>query len=212
MGLLAFSYIVFLFIIWIVLSYGAIRSILPKKEKNKGYVNRKTPSVLVMIPCKGTDISLTRNLKSAMQQNYPNYSVIAIIESQSDLAFKSIKASGIKYMLANSKCKNCSGKVRNLASAISRFKNFDRYCIMDSDVHVGKSWLSLLVASMNDGTGMATAFPIFNPVDGAFWSKAKHLWGFVGFGLMENEKTRFGWGGTLLFRKSLLRGDGFTKI
>jgi cellulose synthase/poly-beta-1,6-N-acetylglucosamine synthase-like glycosyltransferase len=62
---------------------------------------------------------------------------------------------------------------------------------------------------MDDGIGIATAFPVFNPVGGGFWSKAKRVWGFVGLGLMEDLETRFGWGGTLLFRREILEDGGF---
>lgn len=206
MGLLFTGYIAFLSLIWIVLTFGGIRSLSAKKQESHSKVGKKL-RILLMVPCKGPDIELERNLRNATRQDYPNYKAIAIVESTKDPAFKSIKASGIDYIMGNFKCTG-SGKVKNLATAINKFKNFDAYCIMDSDVNVGKGWLSSLAGSMDKKTGIVTAFPIFNPI-GGFWSKAKHIWGFVGFGLMENPKTRFGWGGTLLFRKELMKDGGF---
>ena len=208
MSVLLISYIIFLFVIWLFLTWGGINSLF-RKRKVEQAKSKKKLKILLMVPCKGTDLQLERNLRNARKQDYANYKAIAIVESRDDPAFKSIKASGIDYMIADFECHNCSGKVRNLASALSRFKNYDAYCIMDSDVNAGKSWLFSLAAAMDEKTGICTAFPIFNPVDGGFWSKAKHIWGFVGFGLMENPKTRFGWGGTLLFRKEILSNGGF---
>jgi len=206
MGLLFTGYLVFLSLIWLILTFAAIRALIPKKAVKTEKITKKL-KILLMVPCKGTDIELERNLRTAMAQDYPNYKVVAIVESKRDLAFKSIKASGIPYIMGDFKCTG-SGKVKNLATAINRFKKFDAYCIMDSDVNVGKGWLSSLAGAMDKKTGIATAFPIFNPI-GGFWSRAKHIWGFVGFGLMENPKTRFGWGGTLLFRKELMKDGGF---
>lgn len=164
-----------------------------------------------MVPCKGKDIELERNLRGAIGQDYKNFRPIAIVESESDPAIGPIKRSGIEHIIADYKCAKCSGKVRNLCSAISRFPDYDLLCIMDSDVNAPKWWLSSLVAGMDDKVGIATSYPVFNPV-GGFGSVAKHVWGFNGFGLMENARTRFGWGGSLLFRRSLLHGNGMRTL
>ncbi len=203
-------YLAFLLLIWLVLTFGGIRGLLRKDEQKPKKPNGKM-RILLMVPCKGTDISLERNLRNAMAQDYPNYRAVAIVESKRDQAFKSIRNSGIDYLIADFNCRNCSGKVRNLATAIRKFRNYDAYCILDSDVNANANWLSSLVAEMGPKTGISTAFPIFNPI-GGFWSKAKHIWGFVGQGLMENPKTRFGWGGSLLFRKELMEKGGLERF
>jgi cellulose synthase/poly-beta-1,6-N-acetylglucosamine synthase-like glycosyltransferase len=162
------------------------------------------PKVLVIIPCKGDDIELTENLKSAMKQDYRNYNAIAVVGSKDDSALGPIRKSGIKHYVANLNCKDCSGKVRSLAYAISKFDKYDLYVILDSDVRVESNWLSLLVAPLSDKSiGLATAYPIFEPL-GGFWSKVKYAWSFVGQGLMEDKRSVFGWGGSLAFRKDLL--------
>lgn len=210
MGALLVSCIIFLFIVWLPLSIAGAMSLIPKDAEAPPR-SKKRPKILLMVPCKGTDIKLERNLRNATKQDYPNYRAVAIVESRRDPAFNAIKRSGIGYIIADFDCKNCSGKVRNIATAIRRFKDYDAYCILDSDVNAGSGWLSSLAGAMGKKAGMATAFPTFNPV-GGFWSKAKHVWGFVGFGLMENPRTRFGWGGSLLFRRELLEDGGFEKF
>lgn len=201
------AYLIFLFIMWLPLTIQGVLGIAAKRPKEKAKAGKMR--ILVMVPCKGTDIQLERNLRNATKQDYPNYKAVAIVESKGDPAFKSIKKAGIDFIIADFKCKRCSGKVKNLASAIRRFSNFEYYCILDSDVNAGKGWLSALASKMNEKSGIVTAFPTFKPADNGFWSKAKHIWGFVGFGLMENPKTRFGWGGSLLFRRELLKNGGF---
>jgi cellulose synthase/poly-beta-1,6-N-acetylglucosamine synthase-like glycosyltransferase len=210
MGVLLICYIIFLLVVWLFLTGAGLQALAPKKAEEKPKKLQKL-KILLMVPCKGTDIELERNLRNATRQDYPNYRAVAIIEGTADPAFAAIRASGIEYMVADSNCRNCSGKVRNLASAIKRFKGYDAYCILDSDVNAGKGWLSSLASAMDESTGIATAFPTFNPT-GGFWSKAKHIWGFVGFGLMENPETRFGWGGSLLFRKELMEKGGFERF
>jgi len=166
--LLTLFYYVLLFLIWLFLTYSGIKGLFFNSTGEESG-SKKRPKVLVMVPCKGSDIDLERNLKSAMVQSYLNHKVVAIVESDDDLAVASIKAAKMDYIIADVKCVKCSGKVRNLASAIRRFRDFDAYCIMDSDVHVGPNWLFDLVSQMDDNTGIVTAFPIFSPIDGAFW-------------------------------------------
>jgi cellulose synthase/poly-beta-1,6-N-acetylglucosamine synthase-like glycosyltransferase len=208
MGALLICYVIFLFVIWLFLTSAGIGRLIPRAAAVPPQKSRKRLKILLMVPCKGTDIALERNLRNATRQDYPNYRAVAIVESREDPAFRAIKSSGIDYMITDFKCRNCSGKVRSLSSAIRHFKGYDAYCILDSDVNAWKGWLSSLAAAMGDNVGIATAFPTFNPV-GGFWSKVKHIWGFVGQGLMENPETRFGWGGTLLFRKEILEDGGF---
>jgi cellulose synthase/poly-beta-1,6-N-acetylglucosamine synthase-like glycosyltransferase len=199
------SYIALLILAWVLLLFMAVEGIRRKAETMRA--PEKPPRILLMVPCKGEDIGLEDNLRSAMRQDYGNYRAIAIVESRSDGAMGAIRKAGIGYMVSGGfRCAKCSGKVRNLAAAIRRFGGYDAYCIMDSDVYAWEGWLSSLARALGKNVGIATSFPIFEPV-GGFWSRVKHVWGFVGIGLMENPATRFGWGGSLLFRRELLTGN-----
>lgn len=202
-----------------IIAYGAflalialflvLNMLLPRKKENYRSGSYR-PRTLVMMPCKGFDIALNENLIAAKAQSYGNYDFIAIVASKNDIAVKSIKQTRTKFMVADIGCKECSGKVRNIASALAKYKNYDAYVIVDSDVLAEKDWLSLLIAPLADRKiGISTAFPIFEPANNNFWPKVKHAWGYVGQGMMENKRTRFGWGGSLAFRKDLLTKEDF---
>jgi len=165
------------------------------------------PRTLVMVPCRGNDFSLKENLLSLKQQDYGNYEIVAVVDSQDDPAVAVLKEVGINTINSGFECTGCSGKVRAIATAISTFDDFDVYVIADSDILAGRNWLRELVSPLRDDDyGLATTFPYFRPV-GGFWSRVKLVWGFVGLGMMESEVTRFGWGGSLAFRKDLIAGD-----
>jgi len=199
---------VYMFFLALVFLFLMIIAVIPGK-KIKYAAKNYNPKVLVIMPCKGTDIKLGDNLKSAQDQTYKSYKFITVVASKSDEALKAIHATKTDYILANKKYSKGSGKVTNLASAMAKYTNYDIYVILDSDVLVSRNWLELLIRPFSDKSiGLSTAFPIFEPI-GGIWSKVKHSWGYVGFGLMENERTRFGWGGSLAFRKELLKGNAF---
>ena len=176
---------------------------LPKKKIEKKYPEY-TGKVLVMVPCKNIDYTMKDNLSSLKYQDYTNYDLIAIIDSKDDPAFKVVNELGIRYILTNYECQGCSGKVRALSTAMTKFTGYSVFVIADSDIMAKKNWLSKLVSPfVIPSTGITTTFPYFKPM-GGIWSKVKTLWGFVGQGMMESDIIRFGWGGSLAFRKELI--------
>ncbi|MGC8538358.1 MAG: glycosyltransferase [Candidatus Micrarchaeia archaeon] len=191
----------FIFTIWFVSLF--IKFFGSKEpEISKG----PDPSALVIIPCKGADLMMGSNLEAAKHQKYRKYSMVAVVDSADDPAVVHLKKHHIPYILSTEACSNCSGKVRAIATAISKYPKFDVYVILDSDVRVGKDWLAELVAPLSSSAyGMSTTYPIYRPYNGRFWEKVKMYWSTVGLSLLEYKKTRFGWGGSLAFKKSLIR-------
>ncbi len=165
------------------------------------------PRALVILPCKGTDLTIETNMLSLRAQNYPDYDIIAVVDSKDDVAVDHIKAADLKYLIADKRFDKCSGKIKNILTAFEKYGRSDRYkvyVVVDADVTASPDWLSSLVRPLSDSRfGVSTTYPYFNPVCGT-WSKIKNVWNFVGLGMMESERTRFVWGGSMAFRKELV--------
>lgn len=201
--IILYSYIALLSLIFIGLTLISIGG----RKRTLAGPSDFNPRTLVMVPCRGNDFSLKENLLSLKQQDYGNYEIVAVVDSHDDPAVPVLKEVGINTIISGYECIGCSGKVRAIATAISTFDEFDVYVIADSDILAGRDWLKDLVSPLKDyNYGLATTFPYFRPV-GGFWSRVKLVWGFVGLGMMESEVTRFGWGGSLAFRKDLVAGE-----
>jgi cellulose synthase/poly-beta-1,6-N-acetylglucosamine synthase-like glycosyltransferase len=177
---------------------------LKKTRENESH-SRFNPKALVIVPCRGIDIGLEDNLRSIMGQGYGSYKAIAVVDSSSDPSVAHIRKVGMKFITSSvGKSGRASGKVRAIITALMTFRDYQAYVIADSDIRVRSNWLSELIKPLGSSKiGISTTFPKFVPKAG-FWSKVKFVWGFVGEGLMENKGTRFGWGGSLAFRKDLL--------
>ncbi len=192
----------FLALVWLGLVLIALSGFLKKEETYP--VQKRLGKVLVMVPCKGRDVTIERNLRSLTQQDYESYDLVAIVDSKNDGALPVIKKLGIRYILSSKNPKGASGKVRAQATALRRFRNYDIYVNIDSDVECKSNHIRELVAPLSDKSiGVSTAYPYFVPV-GGFWSVVKMVWGFVGNGMMESRVTRFPWGGSFAFRKDLI--------
>ncbi|MDE1856677.1 MAG: glycosyltransferase [Candidatus Micrarchaeota archaeon] len=194
------AYILIVSLCWIGL---VLVNVMPlaKRPKASPANPRYRPRTLVIVPCKGTDIELEKNLASLMGGSHD---VVAVVDSAGDPAMRAIRRAKVSNIVSSSKCTGCSGKVRAIATAIERMRGYDVYVVSDSDVRNTPDGISALVAPLADrGVGVSTSWQYIKPV-GGFWSKVKHVWGFVGNGLMESELTRFAWGGAMAFRRDLL--------
>ncbi len=197
------AYVMFIIFVFLGMALIDLAPLL-KRSREVEYGKAYTPKTLVMVPCRGEDLTLKDNLVSISAQNYKNYSVMAIVDSADDPAVRYIRQAGMKFIVSDHKGGRSSGKVRAIITALKRFRGYDAYVIADSDILVGKNWLGELISPLQDGKiGVSTTFPKFVPRAG-FWSKVKLVWGFVGEGMMKSASTRFGWGGSLAFRKELV--------
>lgn len=166
-------------------------------------------SALVILPCRGLDLTLAENIDSLKRQNYPEYRLIAVVDSMDDPSVSVLKSRDVDFIVSDFACSTCSGKVRAISSAIKRFPDFDAYVIADSDILADPSWLKNLLNPLGERKyGASTTFPYFNPV-GGIWTRIKLVWGFVGLGMMESRITRFGWGGSLAFRRDTFHEGDF---
>jgi glycosyltransferase involved in cell wall biosynthesis len=201
-NVLLLAFIIFLSLIFAILTVTSAAGLLYREEEDYGTAYE--PKTLVIVPCKGRDVTLKKNLVSLKNQAFRDYDIIAVVDNTNDEALPTIRELGIKYMISSKKYKHCSGKVAAISTALSKAKGHAVCVIIDSDVECSPSHLKYLVAPLKDrGVGISTAYPYFNPI-GGFWSKIKMVWGFVGNGMMESRITRFGWGGSIAFRKDLI--------
>lgn len=189
-----------------------IMGFVSKKPSNTYQGKGFNPKTLLIVPCKGIDFQLYENLISLKNQDYRNFNIVAVIDSERDESLNIIKKAKINYILSSSVCQKCSGKVKAIVTAIEHFKDYKIYAIADSDIRVKKDWLKTLVLPLSDkNVGLSTKYPYFNHLSG-FWSKVKSIWGMVGEGMMTREVTVFGWGGSLAFRRDLLDKQSFNYL
>src|SRR4030095_6418654 len=97
--------------------------------------------VVVFCPCKGTDPEFEKNIHSILSQDYPNYSVRFIVESENDPAYGVLSALGINVLVAGYATSR-GQKVHNLAYAVERCELADVYVFCDSDARFPANWLS----------------------------------------------------------------------
>ena len=204
-------FLIFLYVVSAVsvLIAAGLTVIALKKYRPEEISSEFRGSALVILPCRGLDLTLGGNIDSIKKQDYPNYSLIAVVDSMDDPSVSILKSRDVDFIFSDFNCSKCSGKVRAISSAITRFRDYDAYVLADSDITADPSWLKNLLNPLGDKKyGASTTFPYFNPLGGV-WTRIKLVWGFVGLGMMESGITRFGWGGSLAFRRDIFHEGDF---
>src|SRR5438128_8463962 len=55
--------------------------------------------IAVFCPCKGTDAEFGKNIRSILEQDYPNYDVTFVVESKEDDAYSALRDLGVTNIL-----------------------------------------------------------------------------------------------------------------
>lgn len=169
------------------------------------------PFVSIIAPCRGIDADLEENLSALFRQDFPNYEVIFVIDSENDesvliiqkLIDSKLKTQDSKLVIAG-KSENEGQKVHNLREAVLNVSNESEvFVFVDSDTRPSKKWLRNLVAPLeNNSIGCATGYRWFVQKKGGFATHLRVVWNAsIASALGANMKSNFCWGGSTAIRR-----------
>jgi len=198
-------------------TFASLYSVLLGRRYNRKVVEamggRKVgfqPNVCLIMPCKGDEHNLARNIETILKLDYPNYQVIIVTDSKDDPAYR--LASTILRMskgpkaelLISTQYANASGKVSAMLTALERSKRSGEvYAFIDSDSTINTSWLTELVDPLGDpSVGATTGFRWY--LGAGFWPQVQSAWNASGSNLMFDDNYNFPWGGAMALRAETL--------
>ncbi|MBO0799485.1 MAG: glycosyltransferase family 2 protein, partial [Blastocatellia bacterium] len=195
---------------------GVIRFSLYALRKKPSRPNRYQPKAVVIVPCRGLDHDFEDNIRSYLIQEYRDYEIILVTESESDPAYavltKLIKSSRRPvWMVVSGDAQDQGQKVHNLCAAIDLLNAVDRrtevLVFADSDAHVERKWLAELVNPLGDKrVGATTGFRWYLPAHGQRWLGGRFasillsIWNSSALSLL-GERSGFAWGGSTAIRR-----------
>ena len=171
----------------------------------------KLPPAVVVLAMRGADPYLPDCLTGLMNQDYPDYDVKIIIDSQEDPAaavvqnyFETHEASNVEVLYLKDPVKTCSLKVSALIQVIEQLK--ERYqvvTVLDADVITEPNWLrALVVPLMNDSELAATTgIRWFMPTERELGNMVRRHWNIGA--VIQMSLFQIPWGGSLAIRRSL---------
>lgn len=130
-----------------------------------------TPSVRLVIPCKGLDLELHANLQALFELDYPQLELCFVVETADEPATEVIRSLQENYPLASCHIV-CAGraelsgqKVHNLIAATRTIPaEIEVLAFVDSDARPHREWLLRLVQRLENGKrAIATGYRWLRP-------------------------------------------------
>lgn len=125
----------------------------------------------VLAPCKGIDFGMAGNLRPLFEQDYGDYELVFIVESEEDRACETIERLIAEYphidarLLISGQSNETGQKVHNLRQAtVDLPPEIEFLAFVDSDARPAPDWLRLLITRLDrPNTGATTGYRWFVP-------------------------------------------------
>jgi ceramide glucosyltransferase len=161
------------------------------------------PRIAVFCPCKGLDHDFEKNVRSVLLQDYADFIVYFIVESQADPAFAILKSVGAQNVLIAGEAVECGQKVHNLRFAVERADATAQiFVFCDSDARYPRNWLSRLTAPLADrDAGVSTGYRWYVASRFHLPTLLRSAWNSTALSLLGDHNHNFAWGGSLAIRR-----------
>ena len=168
------------------------------------------PSVSVIVPCKGLDFELEKNIEAVFRQVYPFFEVLIVTATENDAALEPLKCVAARFpghrirFVTAGISSDRGEKVHNLIQAVARVDSTSEVLVFtDSDSRPHLCWLQELVAPLRDEhTGLSTGYRWYYPTRGNLAGVVRSVWNGSIATLLGNHNHNFAWGGSMAIRKS----------
>jgi ceramide glucosyltransferase len=193
--------------------YYAVRNyryVVAKSRRGKPAAYR--PRITLIIPCKGSDPQFDANVQSFLEQDYDNYRLFFVVESDSDPAFAKLRtltdrlaphsrAGDIQIFIAGPS-RSCGQKIHNLLCALDHVPDdTEVLAFADSDACVHRDWLGRLVRPLRrPAFGVATGYRWFVPTQTNLASLVLSALNAAVAQLLGNSILNHAWGGSMAIR------------
>jgi hypothetical protein len=174
------------------------------------------PRAAVILPLRGADLSLRQCLRGLLDQDYPQFTLHIVVDSQADPAWNlvhQILAEGhgpqvnVHVDTLNEPSATCTLKVSSLIQAVTGLdESVQVIAMIDADVIPSRTWLRTLVTPLADPqVGAVTGVRWYAPRQTSWGALVRQLWN----GGAVAQMYAFGhpWGGTLALPTRLLHKD-----
>jgi ceramide glucosyltransferase len=182
-------------------------------------VRKATPSyhppVALILPCKGLDPGFRENLRSLVEQDYPDLEFLFVVATRDDPAYGALKE--ILQDLAaenpNLRAKvsvagirqNRAQKLNNQLAALEQLSDHAEVLVfVDSDARLDRGFIGRLVNPLHEpALGATTGYRWYHPPRPAIGSLLRSTWNAGALPFLVDPKRNFAWGGAMAIRREI---------
>lgn len=191
---------------WLVLRYAWRMERLTNAESKREF----QPKVTIVLCLRGNDPSLDACLQALLAQQYDDYCVMCVFDSENDPAHAVVAEystdSRLVTRIAPPRGQSCSLKCNSLVTVFDSIE--DKIAVLvDADTAPDRHWLADLVAPLQDENVVASsANRWFLPTDHRTGSYVRYLWNLAAAPQMDAYQIT--WGGSLALKTRFVRESG----
>ncbi|MGB7440469.1 MAG: glycosyltransferase family 2 protein [Coleofasciculaceae cyanobacterium] len=188
---------------------------LRQGRKKKLLPDEHLPKTALILCLRGADPFLPECVSRLLNQDYPNYDLKIIVDSEQDSAWtiatdvvKQQGASNVQVSPLRQPRPNCTLKCSSLHQAVSDLDDsYEVVALVDADTVAHRSWLGELVTPLKDPkVGATTGHRWYVPTGNYWGSLVRYIWNLSA--VIQMYLYRIPWGGTLAIKTKLLRDTG----
>lgn len=170
------------------------------------------PRVVVFCPCRGADAGFRENVRSILNQEYPHYRAVFIVDSAQDPAARLLAGMNATVIVAGDAV-DCGQKVHNLVHGVENAAgDAEVFVFCDVDARFPREWLTRLVAPL-DGRDVAvsTGYRWYAAEQGGLPSLLRSSWNASVVTTLSGRGRNFAWGGSMAMRREVFEEIGVRK-
>jgi len=194
------------------------------RRRLSGPRGAETPSVAVVIPCKGVDEGFDAHVDAFLNQDYPDYQVVFTVATATEPAYQKLKArleapseSDVirkprVTLVVVGTAEGRGEKVNNLLHGVEAVDEAANVLVFaDIDATPSPDWLGALVSRLADPQiTVSTGFRWYLPGEG-FVSQLRAAWDTSIATTMGEHDHNFAWGGSMAIRAADFRRLGIAE-
>lgn len=168
--------------------------------------------VVVFCPCKGVDPEFEENVRSLLDQDYANYNVQFVVESEDDEAYAALSRMRVGQILVAGRASGCGQKVHNLTYAVRHAGGSPGiYVFCDSDARFHRQWLSTLIAPLAP-TSVTTGYRWYVADRFHFPTLLRSAWNASVVTMLGDHDRNFTWGGSMAMHRATFERLGILEV
>ena len=170
------------------------------------------PRVVVFCPCRGADVGFRENVRSILDQDYPDFRVVFIVDSAGDPAAHLLGEMKATVLVAGDAV-NCGQKVHNLVYGVENAAgNAEVFVFCDVDARFPREWITRLIAPL-DGRDVAvsTGYRWYAAEQGSLPDLLRSSWNASVVTTLSARGRNFAWGGSMALRREVFEEIGVRK-
>jgi len=170
------------------------------------------PRVVVFCPCRGVDSGFRENIRSILNQDYPDFRVVFIVDSATDPAAQ-VLAEVKATVLVAGEATDRGQKVHNLIHGVENGAgDAEVFVFCDTDARFPREWITRLIAPLdNPEVAVSTGYRWYTAERGGLPALLRSSWNASVVTTLGDHGRNFAWGGSMALRREVFDEIGVRK-